>query len=171
MDIELQEKIPEEVLIERINGELPEDIRIEEVTYIEETKSLSSLISWSYYEIDFETKNLENSEELEKLVNKWLEEEEILIKKVRRKGRKTVERNRNIKDLIGNVVVKSNVYPSQNSVVIYCLLKAGDSGNLNPRDFILAMDKYLDLGIDWDTVNICRLALFIERNGKIESPI
>lgn len=171
MDIELQEKIPEEMFIESINGELPEDIRVIEVKYIEEIKSLSSLISWSYYEIDFEANNLENNKELEKLISKWLEEEEIFIKKIRHKGRRTIERNRNIKDLIGNVVVKSNAYLSQEPVVINCLLKAGDRGNLNPRDFILAMDKYLYLGIDWDTVNIYRLALFIEKDGKIESPI
>ncbi len=57
-------------------------------------------------------------------------------------------------------------------IVLNCLLRAGDKGNLNPRDFIMAMEKYLNIGIDWDTLEINRVALFIETDGgEIQSPI
>lgn len=177
MDIELQERMLEHVFMDKVNEELPDDIKILEVKYIENTKSLSSLIRWGYYEIEFKAKNLKGLEELEKLIKNWLEEDEILMKKVKRKGNKVIEKERNIRKLMGNVVVKAkdiidgDIKKDINYIVLNCLLKAGDKGNLNPMDFMLAMDKYLNIGVDWDTVDIVRLALFIEEDGKIQLPI
>ena len=48
-----------------------------------------------------------------------------------------------------------------------CLLKAGDNGNLKPKDFIEAMEKYLDIGVDFDSVDIKRLQLFAEEKGEL----
>lgn len=174
MDIQLQEKMPEEVFINKANAQLPEGIRIIKVKYIDESKSLSSLISWSCYEIKFHATNIEDVEELEQLIKKWLEEEKIVITKTKRKRNRIIKKERNIRNLIGNVVVKlkgSSTQKDTDHIVLNCLLKAGDKGNLNPRDFIKAMDKYLRMGIDWDAVEINRIALFIETDKGIRFPI
>lgn len=174
MDIELQEKMPEEVFINKVNTQLPEGIRIVEVKYIEETKSLSSLIRWSCYEIEFYAANIKSIEELEESIKNWLKEEKIMVTKVKRKKNRIIEKERNIKNLIGNVIVKlkdTNAERDTKFIVLNCLLRAGDKGNLNPRDFIMAMEKYLNIGIDWDTLEINRVALFIETDGEIQSPI
>lgn len=174
MDIQLQEKMPEEVFINKANAQLPEGIRIIKVKYIDESKSLSSLISWSCYEIKIHATNIEDVEELEQLIKKWLEEEKIVITKTKRKRNRIIKKERNIRNLIGNVVVKlkgSSTQKDTDHIVLNCLLKAGDKGNLNPRDFIKAMDKYLRMGIDWDAVEINRIALFIETDKGIRFPI
>ena len=53
MDIDLYKKIAIEDFIERMNKELPEGIKIIDAKYIEDNRSISSLISWSFYEIKF----------------------------------------------------------------------------------------------------------------------
>ncbi len=172
MDIELYEKMSTENFINRMNEELPEDIRILDAKYIEGDKSISSLISWSYYEIEFKLYNLENNETLERLVRDWLGEDKIVIKKIKHKGKRIIEKDQDIRPLIGNVVVNSQCsIDDLHLVKLNCLLKAGDNGNLKPIDFIKAMDKYLNIGIDFDTLNIKRIGLFMEHEGKIESPL
>ena len=172
MDIELNENIPIEDFIKRMNQELPQGIRILDAKYIEESKSISSLISWSYYEIKFKANNIKDSEELDKLVKSWLKEDRIMIKKVKHKGKKAIEKDQDIRPLIGNIIISSqSPLASLQLINLNCLLKAGDNGNLKPTDFIDAMDGYLNIGIDFNTLNIKRLALFVEREGKIEPPM
>ena len=52
-----------------------------------------------------------------------------------------------------------------------CLLKAGDKGNLKPIDLLEAMEKYIQPGIDFDSMGIKRIGLFTERGGSIELPM
>lgn len=167
MDIELYDKISIEDFIKRMNKELPEDIRVLDAKYMEDNRSISSLISWSYYEIKFKANKLENKEEFENLIKKWLEEDKIIIKQIKRKGKKIIEKDQDIKPSIGNIVINYNLQ----LVKLNCLLKAGDNGNLKPMDFIEAMDKYIKIGIDFDSLNIKRLGLFMESKGEIKSPM
>ncbi len=175
MDIDLYKKISTKDFIEIMNKELPDGIRILEAKYTEDKRSISSLISWSYYEIKFTAKKLNNKDEFQDLIGEWLKEDKIIIKKIRRKGNKITERDQDIKSFIGNIVIKdfsSKEDTNTGSVVrIDCLLKAGDKGNLKPTDFLDAMEKYLDVGIDFDTVEIKRLELFAEEKGRILSPM
>lgn len=175
MDIDLYKKIAIEDFIERMNKELPEGIKIIDAKYIEDNRSISSLISWSFYEIKFIANGLKNKEAFQDLIDNWLKNEKIIIKKIRRKGRKITERDQDIKLFIGNIIIKhfSNAENSNSGafIVMDCLLKAGDNGNLKPKDFIEAMEKYLDIGVDFDSVDIKRLQLFAEEKGRIVSPM
>lgn len=180
MDIDLDEKMPAEDFANKMNMELPEDIKVLEAKYIEENKSISSLVSWSFYEIKFEANNIGDEGNLESLIKEWLTKAKIIITKVRRKGKKVTEREQDIKPLIGNVIVKDmtegwvqchDFDTVKQYITINCLLKAGDNGNLKPTDFINAMEKYLNIGIDFDTLEIKRLKLFVENNGNIAPPM
>lgn len=173
MDIDLYEKISIEDFIERMNRELPEGIRIVEAKYIEDNKSISALISWSYYQIKFIAKDINSKEELQNLLKNWLKKEEIIIKKVRRKGNKIRERDQNIRGFIGNIIIEDfrveADLPFKTTIVMNCLLKAGDNGNLKPTDFLEVMEKHINIGIDFDTVDIKRLQLLAEDKGRIVS--
>ena len=175
MDIDLYDKIPIEDFMERMNRELPEGIRIIEAKYIEDSKSVSALISWSYYQIKFIAKDINSKEELQKLLEDWLKKEEIIIKKVRRKGNKIRERDQNIRGFIGNVIIEDFRVeadsPFKTTIAMNCLLKAGDNGNLKPTDFLEVMEKHINIGIDFDTVDIKRLQLLAEDKGRIVSPM
>lgn len=174
MDINLHERIPIDEFIERMNRELPDDIKIRGAKYIKDKRSISSMIGWSYYSISFEAENIDRKEELKKLLKDWLKGEKIIIKKLRRKKKKIIEREQNIRPFIGNAIVEDCIVNDEASnvrVVVNCMLKAGDKGNLKPTDFINAMDKYLNLGVNYDTIDIKRLSLLIEDEGEILPPM
>jgi len=171
MDIELEEEMPVEDFIVKMNAVLPGEIRILEGEYIEEEKSLSSLVEMSHYEITFFYDELEEAD-INELISKWLQEENIIVKRIRRKRGKIVEKEQNIRPLIGNIIVNSQLPIHKGQLVeLNCLLKAGDRGNLKPTDFVEAMDKELNLNIDPDTVEIRRIGLYLADNGKIQLPI
>ncbi len=132
------------------------------------------MIGWSYYSISFEAENIDRKEELKNLLKDWLKGEKIIIKKLRRKKKKIIEREQNIRPFIGNAIVEDCIVNDEASnvrVVVNCMLKAGDNGNLKPTDFINAMDKYLNLGVNYDTIDIKRLSLLIEDEGEILPPM
>ena len=171
MDIELYEEIPVEEFIGKMNRELPKDIRILEGKHIEEKASLDSLVAWAYYEIKFSFDDIGN-EDFEKKLKKWLQNEEIIIVRTRRKKGKIVEKNQDIRPLIGNIIINTQSTMGNKQVLeLNCLLKAGDGGNLKPTDLIDAMNKEMNLGIDLDTINIKRVGLYVENKGEIQSPI
>lgn len=173
MDMDLFEKMPIENFIESMNKKLPEDIRIIEAKYMDDSKSIAALISWAYYEIIFKANNIKSIEELKELVDKWTQEDEIMIKRVRHRRGKVTERIQNIRPLIGNIIIadKGRELLSNSEITINCLLKAGDNGNLKPTDLLEAMEKHLDIDIDLDSVDIKRLKLFTEVDGNIQSPM
>lgn len=175
MDIELYERIPESKFIDLMNRELPEGIRILDAKYFDGIKSISSIISWSYYEIKVRIKNLKDIDFLDILIKEWLNKDEIIIKKEKIKGNKIVQQDRNIRPLIGNVIISMDktykVKDDEYMVTINCLLKSGENGNLKPIDFLKGMCKYLNLDMDTDLADIKRLNMFAEIDGKIESPM
>lgn len=172
MDIELEGDYKIEDFIYKMNKELPEGIKILEGKCIEDDRSLSSLVAWSYYELRFKANNLNDEKELDKLIQAWLDRDKIIIIKTRRKRKKIIEKEQDIKPLIGNVVInaQSTVHNPQ-LIKVNCLLKAGDKGNLKPTDFIDAMNKQLNLDIDFDSLEVKRIGLFLEYDGKVQLPI
>lgn len=172
MDIELEEEIPVEEFIKNMNEELPKEIRILKGEYIEDKKSLSSLVGLSHYEISFLFEELEGELELKDLIDEWLKQDKIIIKRSRRKKGKIIEKEQNIRPLIGNIIINSQcTMDNVQFVELNCLLKAGDRGNLKPTDLIEAMNKEFNLNIDSDSVEIKRIDLFLEDNDKIQLPI
>lgn len=175
MDIDLNKKIPEEEFIKIMNKELPEDIRILDVKYLDNKKSISSQIRWGYYQIKVRIGKIQDVKLLESLIKEWLDKDQIIIKKIKRKRKKIIEKDKDIKHLIGNVTISSEetvkLSDSEYLVTINCLLRAGDNGNLKPTDFLEGMDKYIDVDIDMDLADIKRLNMFSEEKGEIKKPM
>ena len=175
MEVELYDKMPENKFIDLMNKDLPENIRIIDAKYVESKKSISSLISWAYYEIKIRVKGLLDIDTLDRQINEWLANDEIIIKTINKKKKRFIERDKNIKPLIGNVVISRDksykISDDEYMVNINCLLKSGDNGNLKPVDFLKGMNNYLNLGIDIALADIKRLNIFTENDGKIGSPM
>lgn len=167
MDIDLEDKISVEDFMEKMNKALPEDIQIIDGKYLEKGDSIASLISWALYEIRFETLEPKNNEINGDTVDKWLSKEEIMITRLRKKGRNKVEKEENIKGFIREMTIKEI---NENIITIEAIIKSGDNGNLKPLDFIGAFGKDNNLNIDIDSIMIKRLVLYAEDNGEIYKP-
>lgn len=168
MDIELEEKMPAEEFIERMNKALPDNMRIVKGKYVDGSSSISSIISWGFYNISFELENALTHEKVQSEIKKLLSLDEIIVKKEKRKKGRIYEKEDNIRGQIGNLNFKDL---KARKVEIEALLKTGDSGNLKPIDFLKALEKYTDIRIIYDTVKIHRIELYSEKDNKIESPL
>lgn len=167
MDIEL-DYMPEEEFIEKMNMILPKDVQIIKAEYIENEESVAALIAWAFYEIKFNLFDNISKENLQDIFNTWLSQDEIMITKIKKKGKKTTEKEQNIKSLICNVVIKDI---NNNHVLLEVLLKSGSNGNLKPTDFMELFVRDNPIEIDMDSITIKRLALYAEKNNNIYKPL
>ena len=167
MDVDL-EHIPVEEFMEKMNEVLPKDIQITKAVYLEKEESIASLIAWAFYEINFDLSKDKTKEEMEDVFKTWLSKEEIMITKLKKKGKKKIERQENIKLLMGNLVLKET---DGNNITIETLIKAGDSGNLKPINLMEALNRDTTLNIDMDSITIKRLGLYAEKDKNIYSPL
>lgn len=167
MDIDI-DYIPVDEFIKKVNDVLPKDIQITKGIYLEKEESIAALISWAFYEINFDIDEKKEKKEIEDIFTKWLSQDEIMITKLRKKGKKKTEKEENIKNLIGNLVVKE---VKDKSVKLDALLKSGDKGNLKPMDFIEALNRDTFLNIDMDSINLIRLGLYAEKDNNIYKPL
>ena len=167
MDIDL-EYIPVEEFVEKMNNVLPKDIQITKAVYLEKEESIASLIAWAFYEINFDISEDITKKEAEDIINTWLSKEEIMITKLKKKGKKKIERQENIKNLIGNLILKEI---NDNNIIIETLLKSGDNGNLKPINLMEALNRDTTLNIDMDSITIKRLGLYAEKDKNIYKPL
>lgn len=168
MDVELAEKMDIEDFINRMNKVLPKDVQIIEGVYPEDNKAVASLIEWALYEIRIKKDEDLDEEDLKSRFKDWLEQEEIMISRLRKQGRKKVMKEENIKPLIKTLEVKET---RDKEIIIETILKTGDPGNLRPSDFIGAFIRDNDLDKYEEDIILKRLSLFGEDKGRIYKPI
>lgn len=167
MDIHL-DYIPVEDFIQRMNNVLPQDIQIIKGAYLEKEESIASLIAWAFYEMKFEINEIKDKIELEGIFSTWLSKDEIIITRLRKKGKRKVESKENIKSFIANLVIKDI---EDNKITIDVLLRSGGNGNLRPNDFIDVLNRETNLAIDIDSVTMKRLGLYAEKDNNIYKPL
>lgn len=168
MDIELNSKISVENFIVNMNRALPRGIEIIRAEYIEKGDTIASIIAWAFYEITFKTESLWNEEKVKESISDYLSREEIFILKKKRKKRKKIEVEADIRSLIGNINIKDI---SGEKITLQALLKCGGNGNLKPIQLISSFKKEENVDIDIETVSIRRLNLYAEKEGKVYRPI
>lgn len=168
MDIDLVEEIDTGEFIIAMNSVLPADIRILKAAYTTDTKPVSAILDLASYEIRFVIAKNIDKQLLTNSINTWLENDEIIISRLRKKGKSKIMVQENIKNLIKDVEIIS---VEHHRVVINALLSSSENGTLRPLDFIEAMDKDNNLEIDLESVMLKRLGLFIEGKDNIYKPL
>lgn len=169
MEIEFTEEINPEMVMSRLNGVLPEGIKIIEAVESDGKASLTSLIRWSHYEIRLWLKNEADRTALVDKLQGWDELDSVFIDKKKKKGKNKISVLVDIKPLIGILQFKD--FDTEGFAVLGALLKTGEEGNLKPSELAEALETHLKLGIDLEMTQIKRLDTFIEKDGKIEKPI
>lgn len=167
IDIDMDKDMDVDLFIDKMNNALPDDIRILRAVSLEKATSVSAMIEWSYYELKFLGDI--DVDLLSKAIEKWLENDEILMKRMKKKGRGKIEVEINMRPLIGNARVEAK--DEDGFIVLNSLLKSGEHGNLKPLDFIKGMERDLSLGIDLESVMIKRIGQYAQENDKIYKPL
>ena len=168
MDIDLVQKIDTEDFIKRMNDILPKDIQVLDAIYPDDDKSISSQLSWALYEIKFDINKDLSLDEVKSIIENWLNEDEILISRLRKKGKRKVMKEENIRPLIDKTQVLDKM---GNEVILETFMRIGDGGNLRPFDFMEALSKNIELEMDLDSASLVRKALYIENGDRLYKPI
>ena len=138
-DLTLESKMNKELFLSELNSVLPLGFKVLDAEYIEEKKSLMSLVKEAKYEITLETKI--EKEEIEKL----LSEEKIIINKESKSKKKNEELD--IKPFILDSSVESG---EEGKVIIKIHSTAGSVNNLNPLYLINAINEKVGIVEDYE---------------------
>lgn len=165
LDVELEEEMDVDEFKNRMNKVLPDDIQILRAEELTTKESINSLIDWSYYEIKFMLEARENFD-IKSFIDKWQKKDEIIITKLKKKGKKKIDRQINIRPSIGNINFKGS--DEDGFMIIEALLKSGEDGNLNPINLMKALKKDLD-EIILESLLVRRLNVFTEKDNEFIS--
>lgn len=168
LDVELEAEITIEEFIKKINSVLPEGVKVLKAEYRTEKESIASLIRWGSYIVEIELENDIDKEELDEKILKFLNLDEIIITKEKKKKRKIITAEENIKDKIKNLDI---LLYKDKKCTFKATLMTGSNGNLKPELLLEAIEKYTDIKIKKDEAKIHRLDLLMEEEGKMVSPI
>lgn len=164
MDVDLERKVSIDEFIKSMNKVLPEDIRIICGKYVEDKPSLSSVIQWSYYKIEFKIKEELTEDEIKKLIKDYLNCDSIEFVKERKKKGRLQQKIENIRPQVGNIVLKNK---EDRIIVLDVLLKTSENGNLKPKDFLSSFIDFYHLSLDDYCVNIHRIDMYGEKENSI----
>lgn len=163
LDVELEEKMDTNEFKEKMNKVLPRDIQILKAEEQKTKESINAIIDWSYYEVKF---MINDKLDLSSYVEKWLDKDEIMVTRLKKKGKRKIEKQSNIRPSIGNIIVKG--MDENGFMVIETLLRSGDGCNLNPRTLIERLNKDLE-EIILESLMVKRLNVFTEEDNEIKS--
>ena len=149
MDIRLTEEISNEEIIEKLNGALPLDIRVYDVT---EPVMRPSEVAFASYEIDYEPENA-SAEEAKAKLEELLTREEILVTKHTKKGPKEFDIRPYFQDMQLHIREDGHLTASHR-------LPISVNGGVNPTLLRDAAARYLDLDL---FEHITRTCLYNEK--------
>ena len=174
---ELPDVPPEAVIINMLNSECPDGVRILSVKRIEEAKGKAmALVSASDNVVFFENdwliaSGILSEDTLSDLINRFMEQETIMIHKTTKKTESDVDIRPQIFAL--NLCektylpdhVRMSIENAGYSKPVFMKLKTGSSANLKPETVISALCTFADIEYDPLALRILRLDLYGE-DGK-----
>lgn len=152
VDLELDGDIETDLVKKELNDALTDGFRILEVSKVENSKSLMSLVKEAKYEIDIYFEAEEDIEDIAKKIEAIFENEKIEVEKQTKNKRiETVDIKPNILEINVEVI-------SFYAIRIYLHCNAGSENNLNPN---LIVDK-IKSEFEIDDFNIHRKELILK---------
>jgi len=165
IDFELKEKYRVAKFKQELNLELPIGIKVLEVEEIpQQTKSLMAQINAAEYKIKLQLKEEVKQEEIEKMLQDFMEEEEIIVV---RKRRNKSDRKFNLRPMVFKLGL-SDV--KDESILIRTLIQTGSSGNLRPEELVKALKERYPISEEFNLTNVHRLGMYVKRKEELLTP-
>lgn len=159
-DLELIEGIPPTDFMARVNGKLPQGIKVLEVKEVPaQVKSLMAVVNVAVYLVKM--KWADGQPEEKEMINTFMEEKEI---KVLRHRRKKKDRLIDIRPLIHDLEITE---PGLWRFTV----STGSEGNVRPREIIRALTNYFPEVRPVPLINVEREGLFVRINDRLYQPI
>lgn len=165
MDIDLESEIDIVEFLKKINMELPEDIEFLEAEFVEDKKSIGYYIEWADYIINFSIDKKIDEIEFNNIIERFLQEESIMVIKTKEKKRKLLKWKENI---VSSIKYIKLLEIENNNISISTRLKT-NLGNVKPEEFLKVFLEYAKLELVEDSVDIIRTELLGEDNKEIIS--
>ncbi|MFW6001070.1 MAG: TIGR03936 family radical SAM-associated protein [Halanaerobium sp.] len=160
-DLDLKIKISEKEIVERLNSFSPKDLNfLKAVEIPDDIRSLSSLLDTAVYIFNFDFKNLSSLDQEKQMLEKFLDQEEIMIIRHRRKKS---DRKIDLKKRIFSAeVLEKNIW--RFAVV------TGSRGNLRPEELHRALkQKYSNIN-EFSPLRVTREGVYVNEDGEYYPP-
>ncbi|PHS34992.1 MAG: radical SAM protein [Alkaliphilus sp.] len=171
MDIQLDREIEVELFMKTVNATLPKGLCILACKYIDKSeKSLMSIVARSVYAIEIKLEKRMNKENIEKEIDEFLKQDEIIYRKERKKKNKGKRYKKiievDIRQSICNIEVLSL---AEKKVIMKMILAAGSENNLKPEVVITKLNEMTGVSIVEDSVKVARLELLKKQEKQYVS--
>lgn len=164
MDIELKNNMQAAEVKEMLAKALPPGLDVKSGREVRSgAPSLMSVVNRAVYLVD---STLEQAVELGQVKDKlteFMNRPEIIITKRTKKGPKP----KDIKPGILGVDISTE----QNLLKLTIMTRTGNEGNVRPEEVVGAFAAHSSLPVDCDSLYIRRLGLYVEKDGKLVSPM
>ncbi len=166
IDFELQEAMMPQKFKNQLNREFPAGIRIKEAQEVPvDSKSLMAVINAGRYFAKLEFTEELSKGELEKIIDDFLGQEELEIK---RKRRNKSDRWLDLKPMIFSLTVMG---VQEKEGTINMLVQTGSSGNVRPQEVIRALAQRYEVIKPPKMINIHRAGLYIKDGENLQTPM
>jgi len=163
-DLELKDDVDLRDIIGRLAAAMPPGIEIKAGRFIpDNAPALMAEVNRAAYKVLAPVNDTLQREELDSQIEDFMSLPEVVITKWTRKG----PRQKNIRPGI----VSFEGYLSDGEVEFSLITVTGSEGNIRPEEVVSAFTKHSGLPIDSDSLYIRRMALYIEKGGKLVSPM
>ncbi|WP_110461240.1 TIGR03936 family radical SAM-associated protein [Ruminiclostridium sufflavum] len=150
---------------DRLNAQLPQGLGILSVKARRSKENIMATIAASEYSVVVGTKSECTEKNIKSSIQKYLAQNEIVVKKRTKSGMKDT----NIKDMIYDLSFELQPCGTFNIIKFNMLVSAGSKANLKPDLLIASFFDYLKL--DYDIDRIHRTKLFVKAQDQLLDPM
>ena len=157
-------KVTEEFDLNRITkidkSFLPIGMDFTDAIYSVDKKSIMAIVHDASYILKIETSKQYNEDDIRNQMKKFLNQDEIIWTKIRRKKKPITK---NIVELINNILILNT---NDKKIIFKVNVRTGSTGNLQPNIIIRKFIEFANLELEDDYIEIERLNIFKEENNK-----
>lgn len=164
VDIELADEADITKVSEQLQKIMPEGFCILDVKSVPPgTQSLMAAVNRAQYRVRAALLALVDDGRIENAINKSMVESDWLVEREGKRGVSTKNIRSGIFQLSGQVV--------DDNLVLEMLVQTGSEGNVRPEEVLKVICERDELPVNRERVRILRLGLYIERGGKLLTPM
>ncbi|WP_432408922.1 TIGR03936 family radical SAM-associated protein [Wukongibacter sp. M2B1] len=166
LTVELDEKLDVKEFVDNLNNVLPKGIKFLKAKYIDnKSKSLMSIVEDATYIVKCHMKRDYKLEDVNDLIKKFLERDEIIHEKKGKRGKiKTI----NIRDYVKEIISLSL---NNNDIIFKMTVATGSQGNLKPEIALNKLALLENIEIDSESIRVHRIEIFSSNENKKLVPI